>query len=82
MKTMDKNMKWIKLNTSILNFSLNLRGPFCTSTFTSYIIIALLDVHTREKQCLSLAYIMYDNASNHTLSCTHVSLYVVWRVHP
>ena len=27
-------------------------------------------------------YIMYPNASNNTLSYTHTSSYVVWRVHP
>ena len=27
-------------------------------------------------------YIMYANASNNTPSYTHVSSYVVWRVHP
>ena len=41
-----------------------------------------LNVHTREKQYLSLMYIMYTHASSNIPSYTHVSSYVVWGVHP
>ena len=41
--------------------------------------MVFLDVHTREKQCLSL---MYANVSNNTPCYMHVSLYVVWMSPP
>ena len=44
-------------------------------------LIAFLNVHTKEKQYPSLMYIIYANALNNTPSCTHVSSYVVCKVH-
>ena len=76
-------MNWMELTHLLSTFSLNLRTPFCTLTFTPKSFIAFLNVHTLEKnQYLSLMYVMYVGASNDTPSYTHISLYVVWRVHP
>ena len=36
----------------------------------------------KKEKNLTLMYTMYTNTSNNTPSYTHVSLYVVWRVHP
>ena len=70
-------------NTFAVNFFVNPRAPFCTSTFTSTnLILAFIDVHTIEIQYLSLTYPMYVNASNNTLPYIHVSSYVIWKVHP
>ena len=44
-------------------------------------LIAFLNAHTREKQYPSLMYTIYANALNNTPSYTHVSLYVVYKVH-
>ena len=69
----------MKLAHVLSIFSLNLRAPFYTSTFTSKLLIAFSNVHTREKQYLVyLMYIMYANASITTLFYTRVSPYVVW----
>ena len=48
MTTMDENMSWIKPTHVESTFSLNLRAPFCTFTFTSKLFIAFLK-HTLEK---------------------------------
>ena len=48
MTTMDENMNWMKLTHLLSNFSLNLRAPFCTSTFTPRLIIAF-STYTLEK---------------------------------
>ena len=50
LKTMDENVKWMKVTYLLSILPLSLRAPFCTSIFTSLTFIALLDVHTREKQ--------------------------------
>ena len=42
----------------------------------------MVDVHARNKQYLSLMYVMYANASNNTPFYTHISSYMVWRVQP
>ena len=72
--------------TTTSNVPLNLKGPFCASNFSLKILIVFLHVHTRVKQYLSLIYIhiyiVHAKASNNTPSCTHVILYMVWRVHP
>ena len=57
--------------------SLNLRAPFCKSTFTTQNLVACLDLNTREKYYVSFMYTMYAYASNNTPSYTHVSSYVV-----
>ena len=45
MKTMDENVKSMKLTCLYLILSLNFRAPFWISTFASLNIIAFLDVH-------------------------------------
>ena len=45
MKTMNENVKSMKLTCLYLILSLNLRGPFWIPTFASLNIIAFLDVH-------------------------------------
>ena len=86
MTTMDENVKWMTLTPILSRKLLHLRAPCCTSTFTSvkrlFTFNSLLDVHTREKQHLSLMYTMYANASHNTPSYTHVTLYVIQKVHP
>ena len=78
MKTMAKKHDVDETNTSIIKTNIQTFNPppFCKSTFTILNLIAFLDVRTREKQCLSLMYTMYGNASNNTPSYTHVSSYV------
>ena len=58
---MDENVNWMKLTNLLLLFSLNLKAPFYTSTFTPKKAIAFLDVHTREKKYL---YVMYTMCAN------------------
>ena len=58
-------------NTFTANFSL----------LTSIYLIAFLNIHTREKQYPSLKYTIYANALNNTYSYTHVSIYMVCKVH-
>ena len=58
MTTMNADMKWMKLRHLLLTFSLNLRTPFCTFTFTSIFLIAFSNVHTREKKYISLVLTM------------------------
>jgi hypothetical protein len=71
---------WMKLAHLMSNLLWTSGGSFCTFTFSSKFLI---NVHTREKT-IYLPYIfnMYTNASNNTPSYTHISSYVVWRVHP
>ena len=76
MTIVDDNMNWMKLTHLLSSFSLNLRAPFCTSTFTSYFLRAFWGAHSREKQHLSVMYITCANASNNT-PYTHVDLYMV-----
>ena len=71
-----KKRKLDETNTFISIFSLNIRAPFCTHTFTST-KITFLQVHFREKEYSSLTYNMYASASNNTPSYTHVSLYML-----
>ena len=78
----DENMNWMKLTHPLSSFPLNLRAPFCISTFTLYFLIAFLDIQTRENNASPFKFTMYTNASNNAPSYTHVSLYMVWRVHP
>ena len=82
MTIINENVYYMKLAHLLSNFSQNLRVPFYTSTFTSKFLIAFLSVHTKEKEHHSLMFTMYANISNNTPSYTHISLYVVWRVHP
>ena len=75
-------------NTFIVSFfpSLNSRAPLYTSTFPLAFSIAFLMYTLKEKKKRKrktlLMYIVYIDVSNYTPSCTHVSSYVVWRVHP
>ena len=82
MATIDENVNWMKLAHLLSNFPLNLRAPFCTSTWTSWFFVCLLILHTKENLYLSLTYTMYANASNKTPSYTHISSYVIWSVQP
>ena len=77
MTTMDEIVNWMKVLHLLPNFSLDLRVPFCTYTFTSKTLIAFLKVHTRGKEHLSLMYTMYGSTSNNAPFYTHASLYVV-----
>ena len=45
---MNEHTHFMRLTKLLSFFSLNLRAPFCTSTFTLKFLIALLKVHTRE----------------------------------
>jgi hypothetical protein len=53
MTSMNKNMKMDETNKSIVKFSLNLRTPFCTSTFTFFFFflykLELFKMKTLEK---------------------------------
>ena len=80
MKTMDENVNWLKPTHLLSKISRNLKASFCTSTFTLEFLLTYLNVHIEEY--LSLMYNTYAYASNNTPSYTHVSLYMVWRVHP
>ena len=46
MTTIDVDVNWMKLTHLLLIFSLNLRAPFCTFTFTLIFLIAFSNVHT------------------------------------
>ena len=46
---MDENVNQMKLAYILSIVSLNNKAPFCTTTFTSKLFIAFLDVRTREK---------------------------------
>jgi hypothetical protein len=85
MTTMDQNANWMKKTrlSSKKNY-LYLRGPFSTLIFTSKFLTTSLNVHTRRRRKLyfSLMYTMYVNASINTPTYTHVTLYIVRRVHP
>ena len=61
----DEFMNWMKLTHLLSSFSLNLTDPFCTSTFTSYFLIVVLDVQTKELNT-SCMYIMFINVANNT----------------
>ena len=51
MTPMDDTRKLNEISTSLVK-KIMLRAPFCQSTFTSNILITLLNVHTRGKQYL------------------------------
>ena len=58
MMIMDKNINWIQLTHPLSTFSLNLRSLFYIyNTLTSKILIAFLNVHSKEKQHISLMYV-------------------------
>ena len=63
-------------------FNINLRASFCKSAFTLNILIAFSNVHTKEKRYPSLKFTIYKDAANNTLSYTHVSSYMIGRIHP
>ena len=73
---MDENMNWTKLTHLFLGLQ------FVNLPLLKISLYPFLHVCIREKQHLSLMYIMYTNASNNTPSNTHVCSYVVWTVHP
>ena len=56
MTTMDEKHEFDETNTPFVKKISNVRVFFCTFAFNSITIIAFLDVHTREKQYLSLKY--------------------------
>ena len=72
----------MKLAQLLSKNSLNLRVPFCISTFALKVLIAFSNIHTRGKWYLFLMYTMYANVSSYTPFYTHISLYVIWRGHP
>lgn len=79
MITMDKDVTWMKPTHLLSFFSLNPRATFCTSTFTSTLLIAFL-IHTLKKNNTSplrRLCSMYANASNYIPSYTFVSAYVI-----
>ena len=74
---MHENMNWMKLIHLLSISPLNIRAPFCTSTFTSKTLIAFPDLHPREKTT-PIHYVYYVcQCLKNTPSYTHVSLYVV-----
>ena len=77
MKAMDEDVKWMKPTHPLSTISPNLRAPFRTTTFTSYILIAF-SMHTLEENITSPGmYTMYAHASNNTPSYNHISSYMV-----
>ena len=78
----DENGRLDGTNTSIIKENHTKGPPFAHLPKLRIYFLAFLNVHTREKEYLSLMYTMYANASNNTAYYTHVSLSVVWRVHP
>ena len=55
-------------------FSLNLKAPFCTSAFTSKILIPFLNVYTKEEEYLSVMHTMYTSPlKNKNPFYTHIS---------
>ena len=69
--TMDENINWMKLTHPLSNFPRNLRAFYCTSNLNFKILNTFLNVHTREKLCLSLMYAMHTIALNNTPFHTH-----------
>ena len=47
---MDENTNWMKLAHLLSIVSLNLGGPFCTSTYTSKFLITILNVQIKENK--------------------------------
>ncbi len=82
MTIMHENVNYMKLAHLLSKQFSNLKAPFCKSTFTSRFLIAFLNAHTKDIYYLSLMHTMYTMASNNTPYNTHVSSYIVWRVHP
>jgi hypothetical protein len=71
---------WMKtwiwwINSSIIKNSLNFRGHLLCNYLYFKKINSLF-------KCTQFMYTMYASASNNIPSYTHVSSYVVWRVHP
>jgi hypothetical protein len=58
MMTMDENVNIMKLTHLISKKPLNLRAPFCTSTFTLEYLIAFLIIHTKENTT-PIPYVYY-----------------------
>ena len=54
MTRMDENVNCMKLTHLLLNFPLNLRAPFCTTTFYFKVLIAFLNVHNRDNNTFLL----------------------------
>ena len=72
MKTMDENVKQMKLTHLLSALSPNLTAPFCTSHVLKFYSLFGC-THQKRKKYLSLMYTMYASTSNNTLSYTHVS---------
>ena len=54
MTTVDENVNWMKITHILSTFTLNLRGPFCTSTFTSKFLIIFLNAHLEKNNASPL----------------------------
>ena len=67
-----ENVNWMKTTHLLSFFTLNLRAPFSTSTFTTK------ELRTQGKQYLSFMYTTYTNASNNTPSYNHISMFCIW----
>ena len=59
-----ENVNWMKLTHLFSNLALNLKARFCTFTFTSK--LTFQNIHTQEKQYISITYTMYINALSNT----------------
>jgi hypothetical protein len=88
MTIMDGNIKWMRLTHLLLIISRKHKPlPLLYIYVYFKVSIALLNVHTKEKRkkkkekTLLHMYIMYDNTSNNTPFYTHVSSYVIRRIH-
>jgi hypothetical protein len=73
MQMMDENVKWMKLTHLLSYFSLNLKAPFCTSTFTSkqYLDRCILCVPMPQMiplLTLTLVHIWYEESTPRALS--------------
>lgn len=70
MTKMHESVIWMKLAHLLSHFfSLNIKGPFQTSPFTSKFSIACFNVHIEEKQHTSLTHTMLQ----YTPFCAHMS---------
>ena len=66
MIAMDEHVNWMKVAHLLSNFSLNHTAPFCESQSISKLLMAFSNVHSRERNYLSLMYIVYANTSKKT----------------
>ena len=74
---MDENVNRMKLTNLLSYFFSYTVGPLLYNYLYFKKLIVFLDVHTREKQYLSLMYSMYANTSSSTPSYTYISAYAM-----